>query len=169
MESESNGLKEHLAKTCAEPRGINAPRQHQVRAPTPAQFPAAERQVHSFHEVLSPHSASTRASLWQAYVRRPWVKSAVCVSNFLTSSCKSSRRLTTSARVRHVIVVHWVSIRLWRFGFEVRGKGARPCRAWGKANLHNVSRKCFFCSGILVPTQDPAFKFACFNANCPRV
>ena len=77
------------------------------------------------------------------------------------SSCNSSRRLTTSSRVRHVIVVRWVSIRLWRFGFEVRGKGARPCRAWGKANLHNVSRKCTSCSGILVPTQDPACSSTC--------
>ena len=37
-----------------------------------AQFSAAERQVHSVHEVLSPHLASTRASQWQAFVRRPW-------------------------------------------------------------------------------------------------
>ena len=35
--------------------------------------PCAERQVHSFHEVLSPHSAAPRASQWQAYVTRPAV------------------------------------------------------------------------------------------------
>ena len=31
---------------------------------------------------------------------------------------------------------------LWRFGFRVREKGARPCTAWGKAIFHNGFPKC---------------------------
>ena len=38
-----------------------------------ALYPSAERQVHSFHEVLPLHLAASRASQWQAYVMKPRV------------------------------------------------------------------------------------------------
>ena len=68
---------------------------------------------------------------------------------------------------------------LWRFevrekgarreiGFGVKGKGARPCKAWGMAKIHNVFSPVYFAEQSKSPPSPAAMKFAYPSANCPR-
>ena len=51
---------------------------------------------------------------------------------------------------------------LWRFGFGVKGKGARPCRAWGKAEIHNDFPKCFHSADTRYGQISIRFALPCF-------
>ena len=57
---------------------------------------------------------------------------------------------------------------LWRFGFGVKGKGARPCKAWGMAKVHTVFSPVSFTKQCESPPPTAAMKFAYPSANCPR-
>ena len=54
----------------------------------------------------------------------------------------SAGTTTDSASFVRRVWTLWKSNRLWRFGFEVRGKGARPCRAGVRSNFTMPLHKC---------------------------
>ena len=79
------------------------------------------------------------------------------------SNSSTSKRHSTY----HLAVI-WDKTDLWRFGFGVKGKGARPCKAWGMAKIHNVFSPVYFSEQSKSPPSPAAMKFAYPSANCPR-